>query len=287
MFIKRFNYLIAISTALFIFILFIISDININIKVIPASTSPTVRLPIIMYHHILKNPKKWGKYVISPGEFEDDVIYLKKEGYTTIVMQDLIDFVYNKKELPLKPIMLTFDDGYLSNYAYILPILEKHDCKAVISVVGEFIETNDEDCVSSAAYSYLNWDQINELVHSPYVEIQNHSFSMHKISKRKGVAKKKGESYEHYKKALVEDIGKLQTLMVEKTGYKPTTFTYPFGLYSKESNQILTDMGFLATLSCNSGINYLSGNKEELYDLKRFNRPNGISQEQFFSQFEK
>ena len=86
---------------------------------------------------------------------------------------------------------------------------------------------------------------------------------------------------------LVEDIGKLQTLMVEKTGYKPTTFTYPFGLYSKESNQILTDMGFLATLSCNSGINYLSGNKEELYDLKRFNRPNGISQEQFFSQFEK
>lgn len=240
-----------------------------------------------MYHHILKDSKKWGKYVISPGEFEDDIIYLKKEGYSTIVMQDLIDFVYYKKELPLKPIMLTFDDGYLSNYDYILPILEKYDCKAVISVVGEFIERNSVECVSNTAYSYMNWEQVNELVHSSYIEIQNHSYSMHKISKRKGASKKKGESYEQYKKALNNDIGKLQILMEEKTGYKPTTFTYPYGFSSKESNQILTDMGFLASLSCNVGVNYLSGVKEELYDLKRYNRPNGINQERFFSQFEK
>ncbi len=251
------------------------------------STSPSVKLPIIMYHHILKDSKKWGKYVISPLEFEDDIIYLKKEGYTTIVMKDLIDYVYNKKQLPLKPIMLTFDDGYLSNYEYILPILEKHDCKAVISVVGEFIERNTEECISNTAYSYMNWDQIKELVNSPYIEIQNHSYSMHKISKRKGAAKKKGESYEQYKNALNDDIGKLQIVMEEKTGYRPTTFTYPYGFSSKESNQILTDMGFLATLSCNTGVNYISRNKEELYDLKRFNRPNGISQYKFFNQFEK
>lgn len=254
---------------------------------VSTSTNPSVKLPIIMYHHILKDSKKWGKYVISPNEFEDDVIYLKKEGYSTVVMKDLIDFVYNKKNLPLKPIMLTFDDGYLSNYDYILPILEKHDCKAVISVVGEFIESNTADCVSSTAYSYMNWDQVNELVHSPYIEIQNHSYYMHKITNRKGAAKKRGESYEQYKKALNNDIGKLQILIEEKTGYKPTTFTYPYGISSKESNQILTDMGFLSTLSCNTGVNYLNGNKEELFNLKRFNRPNGISQEEFFSQFEK
>lgn len=254
---------------------------------VSTSTSPSVKLPIIMYHHILKDSKKWGKYVISPLEFEDDIIYLKKEGYTTIVMKDLIDYVYNKKPLPLKPIILTFDDGYLSNYEYIVPILEKHGCKAVISVVGEFIERNTAECISSTAYSYMNWDQIKELVHSPYIEIQNHSYSMHKISKRRGASRKKGESYEQYKIALNNDVEKLQLLMKEKTGYRPTTFTYPYGFSSEESNQILIDMGFLATLSCNTGVNYISRNKEELYNLKRFNRPNGVSQYKFFKQFEK
>lgn len=261
--------------------------LKVNKKFVAAAANPSIKLPIIMYHHILNDPKRWGKYVISPNEFEDDLIYLKKEGYTTIVMQDLIDFVYNKKELPLKPIMLTFDDGYFSNYAYILPILEKHSCRAVISVVGEFVDdSSNEKCDSNAAYSYLNWEQIKDLVHSPYIEIQNHSYSMHKLEKRKGASKKKGESYEQYKKALSSDVGKMQILMEEKTGYKPTTFTYPYGFSSRESNEILTDMGFLATLTCDVGINYISGNSDELYGLKRYNRPNGVSQAEFFKQFD-
>ncbi|MBP1926262.1 peptidoglycan/xylan/chitin deacetylase (PgdA/CDA1 family) [Sedimentibacter acidaminivorans] len=253
-------------------------------KVISTSTNPAIRLPIIMYHYILKNPKHWGKYVISPDDFESDIIYLKEKGYTTIVMQDLVDFVYNKKELPKKPIMLTLDDGFLTNYTYILPILEKHNCKAVVSIVGKYVD----DCsdFSGCNRTYLNWDQVKELVKSPYIEIQNHSYNMHDENSRRGSCKKKGETNDEYRKALNEDVGKFQILIEEKTGYKPTSFTYPYGFISKESKQILIDMGFLATLSCNKGVNLLSGNKEDLYELKRFNRPKDINQEQFFKQFE-
>ena len=254
-------------------------------KVISTSTGPSIKLPIIMYHYVLKNPKHWGKYVVSPEDFENDIIYLKKEGYTTIVMQDLIDFVYNKKELPEKPIMLTLDDGYSTNYTYILPILKKHECKAVVSIVGKYVDKSTENSINYT--SYLNWDQVKELVDSPYIEIQNHSYNMHDDGNRRGSCKMKGESYEEYEKALKEDVEKLQILMEEKTGYKPTTFTYPYGFISKESNAILTDMGFLATLSCYTGVNVLSGSKDELYELKRFNRPKGINQEKFFKQFEK
>jgi len=271
--------------AFLILSIILLSILKVNQHVIPTVASPLVKLPIIMYHHILKNPKSWGKYVVSPSEFEDDIIYLKKEGYSTIVMQDLIDFVYNKKELPLKPIMLTIDDGFSSDYSYILPILEKHGCKAVVSIVGEYVDKCTDDPTLSKAY--LNWEQVKGLVDSSYVEIQNHSYSMHDRNKRKGSCKMKGESYDHYKKILNEDVGKLQTLMGEKTGYMPTAFTYPYGFISRESNQILTDMGFLATLSCYTGINFITGNKDELYELKRFNRPSGVSQEQFFKQFEK
>lgn len=275
-----------ISAVLIVILLISIIALSNDFKdIITTSTSPSIKLPIIMYHYILKNPKYWGKYVISPDDFENDIIYLKKEGYTTIVMKDLIEFVYSKKDLPEKPIMLTIDDGYETDYTYILPLLEKYNCKAVVSIVGEYVDRCTEDSICNTAY--LDWNQVKELVESPYIEIQNHSYSMHEDQIRKGSCKMKNESYEEYQKALQNDVGKMQILVEEKTGYIPTAFTYPYGFISKESNEILTDMGFLATLSCYTGVNFLSGNKDELYELKRFNRPKGINQEQFFRQFEK
>lgn len=273
-----------ISALLIVIIILITVFSGRESKVISTSTNPVIRLPIIMYHYILKDSKHWGKYVISPDDFESDIIYLKEKGYTTIVMQNLVDFVYNKKELPEKPIMLTLDDGFLTNYTYILPILEKYNCKAVVSIVGKYVD----DCSDSSGCNktYLNWDQVKELVKSPYIEIQNHSYNMHDENSRRGSCKKKGETNDEYRKALNEDVGKFQILIEEKTGYIPTSFTYPYGFISKESKQILIDMGFLATLSCNKGVNLLSGNKEDLYELKRFNRPKDINQEQFFKQFE-
>jgi peptidoglycan/xylan/chitin deacetylase (PgdA/CDA1 family) len=236
---------------------------------------------------VLKDPAKWGKYIVSPEEVEADLIYLKKEGYTTIVMEDLINFVYNGVELPEKPIMLTFDDGHMSNYTYVLPLLKKYECKAVISVVGEYVDASTKTGDLNPAYAYLTWEKINELVASPYVEIQNHSYGMHEICDRNGCSIKKGETYDEYSEKLIADIGKLQDLIEENTGYRPTTFAYPFGFTCDECDEVLDEMGFLASLSCYEGVNIISGKKEELYELKRYNRPSGIEQKRLFCKFNK
>nr|WP_312578614.1 polysaccharide deacetylase family protein [Sedimentibacter sp.] len=248
----------------------------------PVSTSPSIRLPIIMYHEI--NSKNLGKYIVSPQELEEDIVFLKNSGYTTITIEDLIAFEYNDAKLPEKPIMLTFDDGYYSSYSYILPIFEKYNCKAVISIVGEYV---DESTKSEYSNGYINWSQVKELVDSPYIEIQNHTYAMHELSERKGCKIIEGESYDKYKMQILDDVGYLQMLIQEKTGYTPKAFTYPFGITCKECDEILEEMGFMATLSCYSGVNLLSGNIEELYELKRFNRPSGINRANFFKQFEK
>jgi peptidoglycan/xylan/chitin deacetylase (PgdA/CDA1 family) len=246
-------------------------------------TKPVVRLPIIMYHQILKDKKTWGKYVISPDDFEKDLIYFVENGYTSITMQDLIDFAYNDKKLPDKPIMITFDDGYLTSKVYVLPLLKKYNLKAVVSIVGEFTDRFSEIKDDRVSYAHVNWDDVNELISSGYIEIQNHSYNMHKISKRKGIIKLRKESLEDYRKALNNDILHMQDLMENKTGYKPVAFTYPFGSVCKDAEPILRDMGFLALLTCNEGVNLLSGDKEELYSLKRYNRPYGIDRVKFFS----
>lgn len=255
-----------------------------NIKyAVPAATNPSIRLPVIMYHKVLKNKDSLGKYTISPSELEADLIYLKEEGYTTVTVEDLIAFVYNDINLSEKPIMLTFDDGYFSYYTYVLPLLEKYESKAVMSIIGEFVDVSSEDPNPNP---YLNWAQVAELSESPYVEIQNHTYAMHKICERKGCNIVTGESYDEYKTVILNDIGYLQLLISGKTGYTPRAFTYPFGFSCKECNEILKDMGFLASFSSNYGINILTGDKDELYELKRINRPSGVNRDKFFSQLE-
>ncbi len=255
-------------------------------SVISTAAKPSVNMPIIMYHHVLKDKKKLGKYTVSPKEIENDLIYIKQQGYTTVDMEDVINYVYNKAEFPEKPIMLTFDDGHYSNYTYVLPLLKKYDCKAVISIVGEFVDRSTEEGELNTSYSYLSWDLVNELVGSPYVEIQNHSYGMHDICERKGCMIMKGEDYKEYTKQMENDVGKLQEIIEEKTGYRPTTFTYPYGFVCVECNKILKELGFKATLSCYEGINVLTGKESELFELKRFNRPSGIDSKKFFSKFE-
>ncbi len=234
-----------------------------------------VAVPVIMYHSILKDPSSSGKFVITPTEFEQDLMYLKEKGYTAIFMADLIDFTQNGRELPEKPIILTFDDGCYNNYVYAYPLVKKYDMKMVLSVVGSYTERYSETNEENANYSYLTWDRIKELKNSGYAEIQNHSFDMHTISnKRNGSKKNKGESIEHYKKVFTEDTLKNQRLLKEKAGVNATTYTYPFGGISNASVECLKDMGFSASLSCGEGVNYIKKG-DSLFSLKRLIRKHG------------
>ena len=108
--------------------------------VIAQNDGEEIILPIIMYHSLLKDEKYQGKYVLSPDLFESDLKYLEQNGYTTIVIQDLIDYFDKGTPLPEKPIMLTFDDGYYNNYLYAYPLLKKYNSKAVISINGFYTE---------------------------------------------------------------------------------------------------------------------------------------------------
>ncbi len=105
-----------------------------------AVTEDSVKLPIIMYHGILKEEKRQGKFVISPKQFEDDLLYLQEQGYHTVVMRDVIDYVMNGTPLPEKPIMLTFDDGYFNDYVYAYPLLKKYNSKIVFSPIGRYVD---------------------------------------------------------------------------------------------------------------------------------------------------
>ena len=241
----------------------------------------SVELPILMYHGITESPKKVGKFVITRDMLKADMEYLKNNGYTTVTVGEVIAYVKQGTPLPEKPIMLTFDDGYYNNYCYAYPLLQEYNMKAVISIIGKFTDLYTDVPDENPAYSHMTWNEVEDMMASGLVEFQNHSYNLHTNDKsRNGCKKKWGESTEAYAKCLKEDIGLLQQEMQLHTGYTPTAFTYPFGAISDASCDILREMGFEATLSCEEKTNVLvKGDADCLEMLNRFLRSDKTSAE--------
>lgn len=238
-----------------------------------------ISVPIIMYHSVSRDENMWCDYVISPITLEKDIVYLKQKGYTPIFVQELIDYVHIDTPLPKKPVILTFDDGFSDNLEYVLPLLEKYDFKATVSVVGSFTEISD----NSGLNPYLSSEEIVNLYESCRVEIANHTYDMHSTGGvRKGCSIINGETFEQYRNALLSDLNKTQRYLSENCRIVPTVFSYPYGFVCEPSMRIVKSAGFKASLGVEEKLNIITKDPECLYNLNRFNRPEYVSTEDFF-----
>ena len=225
-----------------------------------------------MYHSLYKAPK--GACTITPSAFEEDVRYLADNGYHTVGVSDLIAFAYDKKPLPDKPIMITFDDGYYNTYTQAFPLMKQYHMKLVLSIVGESTEQFSRVEDKNERYGAMNWTEINEMLASDCAELANHTRNLHMLTAgRKGCKRRKGESADHYEKMFTEDVGALQEECRQNCGVTPVCFTYPFGSTCPDALALLKSMGFKMTLTCDDGMNFLKpGDPEELFEMKREER---------------
>ena len=178
--------------------------------------------------------------------------------------------------LPEKPIVLSFDDGYYNNYVYVLPLLRQYAARIVFSLLGRNTDDFTEWPSESIDYAHVTWDQLNEMLDTGLVEVQNHSYDLHSyMPERYGCLPNAGESETDYAQLLRTDLQRLQDELAEHTGRTPDTFAYPYGKYSDLTDTVLRGMGFQATLSCDWGINRLTHDPACLYRLRRICRSHG------------
>ena len=276
---KSFRYLwfcrMLLLCALFIFLAVSISKNIIKIYAV-SSSAKRICIPILMYHQV-KNTSL-GKDVISPFEFESDLKYLSDNNYTTVTMTEIIDYVYHNAELPNNPILLTFDDGYLTTYKTVFPLLKKYNMKIVLSIVGKSVDDFSRVNDTNLSYAHVTWDQVKEMQESGFVEIQNHTYNLHKICNgRYGCYQKVNETISHYEQLLTEDTLMLQDKVNAVTGITPNTFTYPYGKYNNDTERIIKKLGFKATLSASYGINMIGRAPDHLYGMKRICRSHNVN----------
>lgn len=279
---KRFFKLLMLDIIIFsiCFIFFFIGKI-IVFSAETADSDDRIFLPVIMYHSIHNGTPQ--DYVVTPQQIESDLKYLSEHGYNSVTAQQLVDYTRGQGELPENPVMITLDDGFYNNLYYLLPLLEKYDMSAVISVVGSFVDNNANADPHVPEYSYLTWEDVNELLNSGRIEIGNHTYNMHSGGQngRKGCSINPGETCDEYADVLMKDILLLQSEIHENTGTTPFVFAYPYGYISEESIPVLKSNGFLITLTCYEKPNYIVRDPECLYNLDRYNRSGNYSTEEF------
>ena len=101
---------------------------------------------------------------------------------------------------------------------------------------------------------------------------------MHAYSPRFGVGKLSSESESEYEKALFSDFSRLHERVRKECGYVMTSFAYPFGKYTKNAEQVLKNMGYTVTFSCNEGASRVKkGDKDSSRLLRRINMDGRLS----------
>jgi peptidoglycan/xylan/chitin deacetylase (PgdA/CDA1 family) len=243
------------------------------------NSNPEILLPVIMYHSVRETTP--SDYSVTPVQLENDLQYLSANGFNTVSAQQLVDYTNGTGVLPENPVLITLDDGFYNNLCYLLPLLEKYDMNAVISIVGSYTDNNAVADPHVPEYSYLTWDDINILLESGRIEIGNHTYNMHSNGERKGCSINLNEECYEYVETLESDISLLQSEMSTYTGTMPFVFAYPYGYISDESISVLHENGFLITLTCYEKINSISRNPVCLYGLGRFNRSGNYTTEEF------
>lgn len=235
------------------------------------------KIPVLLYHHISEDEKQWGTACISPDKFMAEMLYLKVLGYNAIHFRDYLEYIEQGKSLPSNPIIVSFDDGYLSNYIYAYPVLKQYDIKATIFIIGWSVGRNLNKDNLTPITEHFTWEQAREMYQSGLVEIQSHTYDLHNFADQigygLGIAKLDMETDLQYRTRLNADLGRLEELIHQKLDSEVYAFSYPYGNYNQYAESVLRDRGYRFTLTTKGGI---SDYGKSTYLGSRITMPNEV-----------
>ena len=192
------------------------------------------KIAVLCYHNIATEQEKENfpdenDWTITTDNFKAHLDYLKKNNYKTLTMDEFYKWKTGELKLPYKSVLITFDDGFLSNYQYAFKLLKDYNMNATVFVVGNFIDNSTQNDWDGNIKTYMTKDILNSLENEyPNIEIYSHSYNL------------------HYQGAINQDINSLvDDIKSFDNFYKDTdVFCYPFGQYNNNIENALKTSGY-------------------------------------------
>jgi peptidoglycan/xylan/chitin deacetylase (PgdA/CDA1 family) len=193
-----------------------------------------IRVPILMYHYISSNPdprdEKRARLSVTPDTFATHMAFLAQNGYTTITLNTLHAIFHRRESPPAKPIVLTFDDGFVDFYLNAYPILRKHNFCAVVFVIAG----------SVGQRYYLSWDHIRDMQTSGLISFEAHTVTHPDLTKLS------------YTK-LLNELGESKKILEGQIDQSVHFISYPYGRTSGTVMHVAEQVGFLGGVATWNG----------------------------------
>jgi peptidoglycan/xylan/chitin deacetylase (PgdA/CDA1 family) len=205
-----------------------------------------IRVPILMYHYVSTPPPGSDEYRINlsiePTVFRQHLQYLKDNGYTTISLYALDEALSEGTPLPEKPVVLTFDDGYIDHYTNAFPLLREFGMTATFFIITDTADHNSAN--------YMTWSQIDEMA-AAGMSIESHTKTHHELQ---------GRTYDFL---VYEIVGSLESVRAHTTE-KGLMFCYPVGRYDDLTLSVLGSTDVLRAVTTEFGVWHTTDNRLEV-----------------------
>jgi peptidoglycan/xylan/chitin deacetylase (PgdA/CDA1 family) len=222
----------------------------------PVAASPKITKPvvdqtaqtIIFCYHLLVDKVRYPGTEITPAAFEAQMKELKDRGITVISMQDLLAWKRGEKNIPPRCAVITFDDGYKSQYEVAWPILKKYGYPFTMFIYTEGVRGG-----SLGGGGAITWEQLADMRDNG-VDIEAHSATHQDLREghtitlaspggKKTRTKLTGPQYEQW--VQNEVVGSKQ-LLEQRLGIKVNCFAVPFGNYNEHVKELARNSGYEA-----------------------------------------
>ena len=207
------------------------------------------KILVLNYHQIAD---KNNALSVTLKDFETQMKFLADSGCITITPDELYAGLRGEIDLPPKPVLITFDDGYLDNYTNAYPILKKYNLRATIFVIPAF---------TGVYPGYMTWEQLKEMEQSGTITVESHTLTHPKLE-------------ELPDDEIRVELLNSKNLLEENLGHPVEFLAYPTGTYNLHIAGIAQDLGYKGAFTIKYGIVDKGSNFFALERVPIFNTAN-------------
>lgn len=207
-----------------------------------------VRVPVLMYHYLSIPPDNADIYrrdlSVAPDLFAAHLDAMQQAGYTTISLYTLLDHLTYGAPLPEKPVVLTFDDGYVDQYTNAFPLLRQRGMTATFFIVTDFIHDKRPE--------YVSWEMVREM-YAGGMSIEAHGRNHISLANK------------DWDYLIWQALGSYESIEVE-IGVRPHFVSYPAGEYDQTTIDVFRSANYWAGFTTQQGATHSS---DDLFRMRR------------------
>src|SRR5213083_1999055 len=217
----------------------------------PKKTKPvvdqTAQVIIFCYHRLVDKVRYPGTE-ITPAAFEAQMKELKDRGITVIPMQDLLAWKRGEKNIPPRCAVITFDDGWKSQYEVAWPIMKKYGYPLTMFIYTEGVRGG-----KLGGGEAITWEQLGDMRDNG-VDIQAHTATHQDLREGHAITlvgagvkrtrtRLTGPQYEQW---VRNEVVGSKELLEQRLGIKVNCFAVPFGSYNEHVKELARNAGYEA-----------------------------------------